>query len=119
MSKNSTKKSSPRKQEKSDAEITAGVDTWHDERYGKNRQKLTREQLEALTNRICQGGDEDTARSLMLLVDEIERAQFDRLEVASICCFVEVAAFRDTCAASDARKAFVSKAEKLLAGGVQ
>lgn len=67
---------------------------WHGERYGDLRDKLSTDSLKKLVEAICgKNWDSESAAALVLLMDEIERSQFDRVEIQNIVLTVGSAAF--------------------------
>lgn len=69
----------------------------HDDRYGDLRDKLSDEHLKQIVEEICgKNYDEKAAAALVLLVDEVERSQFDTASLQNIAIIVSKAAFRYT-----------------------
>ena len=89
---------------------------WHEDRYGEHRDQLSDEQLKQLVEEICgKNYDEEAAAALVLLMDEFERSQFDRMHVASITITVSTAAFQYTTDRSTAEKNLVATRRRELA----
>lgn len=59
----------------------------HDARYGPNREKLDDDHIRKLASQIA-NGDHDAACAILLLFDEVERAQFDRADLMNITLMV-------------------------------
>lgn len=67
---------------------------WHEERYGELRDKLSDQHLKGLVESICgKNYDAEAAATLCLLMDEIERSQFDRVSLQNIALTIGSAAF--------------------------
>lgn len=101
---------------KSQPKNNQNVDQWHEERYGQYRDKLSADQLKQIVEDVCgKNYDDVAAAALCLLMDEFERAQFDRMEVASITITVSESAFKYTTKHADAGRAMVVAMRRELA----
>lgn len=89
---------------------------WHEDRYGEHRDKLSDEHLKQVVEDICgQNYDEQAATALVLLMDEIERSQFDRLHICNIAYLVSHSAFKYTAEHEKAEKNLVASLRREVA----
>lgn len=90
---------------------------WHQERYGELRDKLSDQHLKGLVENICgKNYDAEAAAALCLLMDEIERSQFDRASLQNIALTVGSAAFGYTDHQRSAEEKLVLTMRRQLAG---
>lgn len=78
----------------------------HDKRYGEQREQLTNEQIHRIASDLA-NGDHDMACKLILLADEIERAQFNRVDLQNITITIRDAVMPFTSNYSDTHDAMI------------
>lgn len=82
----------------------------------RNRLPLDDNKLRELVTRIT-NGETEQANALLLLLDEFEASQFDRLRIDSMCLTLSKAAFAITGDSDRAQHTHVDKLRKAANGG--
>jgi hypothetical protein len=74
----------------------------------RNRLPLSDDQLRQLVDKICQSGDDAAINALLLLTDEFEASQFDRLRIDGMCFTISQQAFSKSGTCDEARHGTVT-----------
>jgi len=76
-----------------------------DDRTPKNRLPLNDDMLRKCVYQICKYDDSAVVNALLILFDEVEASQFDRLRIDSMCIVIKEAAFTKSAQCSQAQDA--------------